>query len=600
MCFYKNLSPADCFKEIDVVVHNKTQVDEVVARAKSDGISFIVIAGDSRSISHFQNLQNIEYQSFNDTHFETFFIAFVTKRKYLADDTTFNFYKSLSYKNGTVFSNFPGSLAINKLFYFLVDFPSILLGDLSETKSKNFIWLHLLNTDKFQKYFQQSIDCHLLESIDRSYTCGNRIELKHIRLIPRFFIAIKMKDVMRRDDNLLDLIDFWKKTYYIENVNYRKLLALANTLNPRTALQARPFCSEKKPRCKAGQQLVYSAYKEAFWKNSIGWHCQICPSMYFKPESGSKEPCKPCVYPYTVNENHTSCYDRYARLSFNAKSPTNIGLILIPSALMSMLTVVTIVMFVIKRDTPIVLSANRKMTAIQLSCHLILFIAPTLLYILVDDGITPGICMLRQIIFGTGFTIVISINISKSQKLHMIIDKKVLMTRTEIILTNASEWLIIAVALIINILLNAMSLSNQSVTIETKYHDASLTKELYCSNGTMIYAQLLMATVLSVCNGVQGFRARNFPSIYRETNHVIYSSFVSVVVFVAVTVAYLPNKKMLNRSFLVLLTIVVLSTTHFMLLYGYKMFVMVFKPHQNTKQAVAKKRLQKLEIVNNE
>ena len=81
---------------------------------------------------------------------------------------------------------------------------------------------------------------------------------------------------------------------------------------------------------------------------------------------------------------------------------------------------------------------------------------------------------------------------------------------------------------------------------------------------------------------------------------MIYSSFVSVVVFVAVTVAYLPNKKMLNRSFLVLLTIVVLSTTHFMLLYGYKMFVMVFKPHQNTKQAVAKKRLQKLEIVNNE
>ena len=267
---------------------------------------------------------------------------------------------------------------------------------------------------------------------------------------------------------------------------------------------------------------------------------------------------------------------------------------------MSLLTVVTIVMFVIKRDTPIVLSANRKMTAIQLSCHLILFIAPTLLYILVDDGITPGICMLRQIIFGTGFTIVISINISKSQKLHMIIDKKVLMTRTEIILTNVSEWLIIAVALIINILLNAMSLSNQSVTIETKYHDASLTKELYCSNGTMIYAQLLMATVLSVCNGVQGFRARNFPSIYRETNHVIYSSFVSVVVFVAVTVAYLSNQKMLNRSFLVLLTIVVLSTTHFMLLYGYKMFVMVFKPHQNTKQAVAKKRLQKLEIVNNE
>ena len=144
------------------------------------------------------------------------------------------------------------------------------------------------------------------------------------------------------------------------------------------------------------------------------------------------------------------------------------------------------------------------------------------------------------------------------------------------------------------------SVSNQSVTIATKYHDASLNKELYCSNGTMIYAQLLMATVLSVCNGVQGFRARNFPSIYRETNHVIYSSFVSVVVFVAVTVAYLPNKKMLNRSFLVLLTIVVLSTTHFMLLYGYKMFVMVFKPHRNTKQAVAKKRLQKLEIVNNE
>ena len=594
MCFYRGLNPADCFKEIDIYMNNETRIEEVVARAKLNGLSFIVLAGDSRSIGEFTSIQKTEYQSFNEEYLETFFVPFVTKKKNVANDKLFAFKRS-SYKDGTVFSNFPGSLAINKLFYFILDFPNILLKDLTEAKSRNFVWSYLLENDKFQKYFQEPIICFALIVIDRSFKCGDRIGLKHIRLIPRPLIASKINELMRKTDHLESLILYWKKNYYIENIDHRKLLALPNTLNPRKALQSRPFCSEKKPRCKAGKELTYSAYKEPFWKQSIGWHCQTCPPMHFKHNSGSEEKCQPCADPYIVNQNSTRCYDPYIRSAFSVTDPVIIGSIIIPSVLMSLLTMFTMVMFLVHRDTPIVLSANRKMTAIQLTCHLILFTAPTVLYLLVDNT-TPLICISRQVILGVGFTITISINISKSQKLHMIITKNVLMTRSEIIITNASEWLIIAVALFVNASLHVMSLVNKPVTVLTKYHDVSLTKEAFCSNDTMIYVQLLMATLLSVCNGVQGFRGRNFPSIYRETNHVIYSSFISVVVFVAVTVAYFTNEKMLNRSFLVLIVMVVVNTTHFVLLYGYKMFVMLFRQHQNTKQALAKKRLQKIEI----
>ena len=261
------------------------------------------------------------------------------------------------------------------------------------------------------------------------------------------------------------------------------------------------------------------------------------------------------------------------------------------SCLMTLMTLITMIVFFVKRETPIVKLANRTMTTIQLLNHLLLFVLPSLLFLMM---MSPTICMLRQIFLGISFSITLSINISKSQKLYMIVTSKLRMSNTEILMTKASEWIIILVALIINALLHLLSFINKEVTVNLIYFDQTLTKEFYCSNDTMIYVQLFIAAALSLCNGVQGFRARKLPSRFQETNHVIYSSFISTVVFVAATAAYFSQNSMVDRSFIVLLVTTIYNTTHFVLLYGYKLFIVIFRPRLNTKEAFTKKRLNKI------
>ena len=272
--------------------------------------------------------------------------------------------------------------------------------------------------------------------------------------------------------------------------------------------------------------------------------------------------------------------------------------IIAPAGFFALMTLFAMVLFLVKRESPIVKLANRKMTIIQLTAHLMLFIVPIFLHTYAP---LPPICIGRQLFLGIAFSITLSINISKSQKLYMIVTSKLRMSKSEVLMTNASEWIIILVALVINILLQVlyfMQTGFNGVAVLSKYFDSSVTKELYCSNQNMIYVQLLVATVLSLCNGIQGFRARNLPSRFQETNHAIYSSFISSVVFIAATPVFFTQESLVDRSFLILLVTIIFNATHFVLLYGYKMFVMVFRPHLNTKEAINKHRLQVFENKN--
>ena len=304
------------------------------------------------------------------------------------------------------------------------------------------------------------------------------------------------------------------------------------------------------------------------------------------------ESCQECFYPKRVNGNRTTCYDPFNQRSLSLADERVVYVIIAPSAFLAALAIFTIILFTVKRDTPIVLSANRKMTAIQLTTHLLLFSLPILLFL----HTTPTMCLIRQIFLGISFSITISINISKSQKLHMIVGKQVRMAKSEIFLTNASEWFVILAVLLINALIHLMSFINKHVTVGTVYHNAALTKEEYCTNELSIFFQLLMVVVLSICNGIQGFRARNLPSRFRETNHVIYSSFISAVVFVASSVAYFTKNEISDRDFVVLVVALVFNATHFLLLYGFKVFVMVFMAEKSTRKAVEQKRLKKLNL----
>ena len=585
MCYYLKARPDGCYKEVNVNVNNETEILTAIDQAKSNNLSFLSLAGDSWSISEFRGSADLSEKIMH----ENFYLPFLTESRYIPE----NHLVVPSYKKATAFFNFPGARTTNILLDYVFDFPFELKNELESRWPKKIIWEQLLSQKKFQEFLKQKVSCAFVKFVFKDYVCGADFGVEMIRVyVKHFGIESLIGYMIENEEMLLFLIREFKRGYYIGDINEERLLK-QQTFNPKHALKARPFCEEKTPICDAGRELFHSFYKEPYWTQSYGLNCRQCKKKFYKPNRGNKERCIECFYPNRVNIHHTSCYDPFQKKSLSLLDERFLYILIVPSTLLTSLTLFTMILFTVKRKTPIVLSSNLKMTALQLATHLLLFAVPIVLYLTT----TPTMCIARQIFFGISFSITISINISKSQKLYMIVGKQVRMTKSEIFLTNASEWFVLMVVLFIDALIHLLSFVNKGVSVETVYHNATLIKEENCSNNLSIFIQLLMATLLSICNGIQGFRARNLPSRFRETNHVLYSSFISVVVFVASTTAYFArSEEIIDQDFIVLMVSLVFNGTHFILLYGYKVFVMVFMAEQNTKEAVDQKRLRELNL----
>lgn len=591
MCFYADLNPHDCYKELDININNQRHVEHALKQIDQDGLSFVVASGDSLSIAKFQSQSRSGFRhrvKTSDQDHERFHLPFLTKLKH------FNEYeygekrneRHLSYEQANVFTNFQGSIAMNSFLLFNVDFPNYLMREFeSETDTEKVIWTGLLETAGFQTYLQSTISCVFFKHFNVSYICGTKIELNLLLKIPSFLVKREIEKLMPRKDLLGFLYEFWKGHYYLENIEHQSLLSYMNSFNPKNALKYKPYCAERKPECKAGYELVHSFYKEPNWTQSFGWNCKQCEQNFYKSVDGNMKQCKECLFPFTVNTDHTQCYDPYTEEHLRNMNAKMLGAIVVPASILCGLTVFTMIIFYLKRTTPIVRSSNSKMTIIQLCTHLLLFALLAYPHIFTHNDST-SICIARQILLGISFSVTISINISKPQLVYTVQAKKLIrLNQSEKVMAEFTAWLIVIIACVINAVfhLYTLAINNKSVSIETVYHGAPFVKEHHCSNDTLIYLQLIFAVLLSVCNGIQGFRVRNIPSNYQETNHVVYSSFVSAVVFIPFTILYFTSTRKTDISFIVMLETLIFNGTHFVLLYGYKVFVMVFQPEKNTR-----------------
>lgn len=587
-CFYVDLNPSDCYKEIDINVNNKRHVERALQLIDQNGFSFIMISGDSLSIAKFQSQTQSGFQhrvKTADQNHERFYLPFLTKLKLSKEDESKNEKRYLSYEQANVFTNFQGSIAMNSFLMLNVDFPNYLMREFeSVADTEKVVWTGLLDTTSFQQYLLSTISCIVFKYIDLSYTCGSKIELDLLLKIPPSLLKLEIEKLMFRKELRGFLYDFWKSHYYLENIEHQSLLKYLNSFNPKNALKYRPYCVERKPECKPGHELVHSFYKETNWTQSFGWNCKRCKQNFYKNTNGNLKQCKECLSPFIVNIEHTACYDPYKEDHLQNMDAKMSGAIVIPASVLCGLTIFTMIIFYIKRATPIVRFSNKEMTAIQLGTHLLLFALLAYPHIFTHND-TTSTCIARQILLGLSFSITISINISKPQLVYILHKKRARLNQSEKVIARATAWSIVIIACIVNAVfhLYTLAVNRKSVSIATVYHEASLVKERYCSNETLIYVQLIFAVFLSVCNGIQGFRVRNIPSNYQETNHVIYSSFVSAVVFIPFTVLYFTSTRKTHTSFIIMLETLIFNTTHFILLYAYKVFVMIFQPKKNVR-----------------
>ena len=566
-CLYTTLCPNDCLKTKDVNISNQTDVNYTLQLLTEQSITFITLVGESYSIELLQRR----------TDLAGFFIT-----PYFTKTSSNTFIDTLmsSYENLDVILNFPGSFGFSMFLFYISDISRLLI-------IKDYIWEGILQREDIQEFIRDKLECKFIQILHKGFQCGDKFTFSMWKKIPRVFKRKVIKSMLGKKIVLKSFILLWKKRYYIKNVDYNRLMKQKEYYNPKKALLSKPFCDLKKPLCGPGEELIHSMYKEWGWKKSFGWNCRRCSNSFYKKSFGNIEKCQSCPYPMISNENRSLCFDPYKLEILTFSNVTMLMTITISFVLVLLITL-TMIVFFVKRDTPIVLSANHKMSAIQLTTHLLLNVAPVLLIL---DRFSQTKCALFQIVIGLGFSLTVSVNISKTQKIFMIVSKQIIMSKSEILLTKASEWMIIGSMVLVNIPLHLYVLFYEQIQLLVEYHENPSVKEEYCSNENYIFFQIVFAGGLIIANGIQGIRGRKLPSQFRETNHVIYSSFISIVVIIAASAIYFSQQIKVERMMVVCVVTIILNSVHFVLLYTYKIFIILFKPHLNTRQAANQRRL---------
>ena len=476
--------------------------------------------------------------------------------------------------------NIPGEHGINELLRYILDLTSSL--------ANNEVVFDALKELKVIDELA-SKHAHLLMLIFSDWKTGDEINYARWKMIPETFRKQVVSEIVKNKDLLRKFIHFWKRSTYISWISADFLLK-KKYFNPKKALEAKPYCNMTIPNCTKGFELKHSLYKEDFWNNSYGWHCAKCPLNVYKDTDGNIE-CKLCTYPLRTDEDRVICFDPYTVVYLQMFDSTLITLFVF-STINGISILFTMLWFWRFRETPIVKNANRNVTMLHLLSHLVLSITPVFLFL---GKPYQTICLARPLIIGICFTINVSVNLGKTQKLHLIFMSKTLHSESKKRLIDAIEFIVISVLVILDVFIFVTTFINQTIEVIFTIDENSTTKEMTCNNNGDIIVHLSFVLILVLANGIQAVRSRKLPSHFKETTHVIYSSFISMVALGSLVIIYFLQTKELTKSLVLAFSVSILNSIHFGLIYYYKMYVMIFKPDLNTKAAFNARRKQRFD-----
>ena len=223
MCTYIELNPHDCYRELNINIGQPGSIAMALNLAKKFNFSFILLNGNSQSISQVlsDNMKRLNRME------DVFYLPFLTNLKYVPRNISTSLV-SLSYEKGTALINFQGYLAINTFLYYTLDIPTVLIDELESRNPVKTVWTRILRNTQFQKILREEIkSTPFCKNTFLSSFCKRNLKLWHIEMIHEKYNTTVCKiisSMMLKQEVGKFLIDFWKRTYYIENVSERKLL----------------------------------------------------------------------------------------------------------------------------------------------------------------------------------------------------------------------------------------------------------------------------------------------------------------------------------------------------------------------------------------
>ena len=117
----------------------------------------------------------------------------------------------------------------------------------------------------------------------------------------------------------------------------------------------------------------------------------------------------------------------------------------------------------------------------------------------------------------------------------------------------------------------------------------------HCNTDNHIIAQFGFIFILSLLNSVEAIRARHLPQSFKETRIIILASLLSTVIVGNVIWLSFFQKNYYWKTIFIFYAIFLLNSINFIILYAYKVYIILYLPHLNTKKFFNKCVMKKIE-----
>jgi len=311
------------------------------------------------------------------------------------------------------------------------------------------------------------------------------------------------------------------------------------------------------------------------------WECILCPNDEISSKENARS-CKRCREIEVPNAKHDSCVKLTdTRLSIESST----GQTVMALSLMGFLAATFVLcVFIRYWETPVVKSSSREMTVIQLVSMMLLFCYP-ILHVTQANIVT---CIMRKILFGSLHTLILAFLLIKTYRLFHIFQPRQFLKISKFYQNKfqvMTSFLFVALLLLV---LTAWYYNNlPRVSLHVSKEEMAYV--YYCGENEdiLLYSIVGYIILLSLASGFMAFRTRRLPSNFKEAEYIWLAMFTCCLAWIIMFPLYSTQQQHVKP--LVVIGVNGASTLIMLLvLYGYKIRIILFKPHFNSHEHFSK------------
>ena len=256
----------------------------------------------------------------------------------------------------------------------------------------------------------------------------------------------------------------------------------------------------------------------------------------------------------------------------------------------ALVTVSVIILFVVKRETPIVRSSDKVLSLLHLTSLLGVFLGVNTLHN--PPSLEVETCIGRNLIYSFTYTFHVACLYTKSQKLVTAFSSNIRLSAGTIRKTLFTQIFTIIILIVSSNSVLFISYVQIKPRLIFQLDDTKMTRNHYCNTELHQNVQIMLLTPCQLMYSAQAYRCRKLPDFMNEAMSLFYTILITSVSFgVSFPMSYFRRQPM-DKEFVGVSVLLINCYVTLLLMYANKCYIMMFQPKKNTRIYFHKKRME--------